>query len=136
MAEAMERAELNDRELAEKVEATQPMIWNIRKDPKTKTSTLVMPISRVLGIAPPEFRDLLDDEQLEWSRLGHILAHADPGGFLGFITFMRAQVARLDPDERIARSIGQAAVVAPTPAKDSDRKSDESPVDPPRPKKK
>lgn len=58
--------------LAEKVKTSQAMISKIESG-ESRTTTLVMPICRALGIPPPEH--FVDEFEKEWVRLGRALRY-------------------------------------------------------------
>lgn len=72
---AREAKGLSQREVGQKVGTSQNVVSLIESG-KVESSSFVLPISRLLGISPPQFHE--SDEQRQWVELGHLLRSKDP----------------------------------------------------------
>lgn len=78
MVRARKDRGLSQEQLGDEVGATQVSISKIESG-ENSSSKFVLPICRTLGI--PEPAHFADEQQREWSQLGHLLRHKSPGQY-------------------------------------------------------
>ena len=88
--------------LAEKVGSSQAMISKIESG-EARTSTLVMPICRALGIPPPEH--FVDEFEKEWQRLGRALRYRNEQQARAARSLIESMVRQYEELDKLEQSV-------------------------------
>lgn len=100
MARARKDHKLSQEKLADRLGVSQALISKIESG-ETRTSSLVMPICRALGIPPPEH--FVDEFEKEWVRLGRALRFRNETQARAARQLIESMVKQYDePDEKPA----------------------------------
>lgn len=78
MVKARRAKHLTQKQLGARIGTSQNIISLIESG-KVETSSYILPICKVLVIAPPSFHQ--DDDQKQWAQLGHLLRVKNPKQF-------------------------------------------------------